>query len=230
MLTRPIPVPSSADEGPKAATLKRSYRSPLRDEAAQQTRARIREAAGHLFIAQGYVAATMRQVAAAAGVAERTVYTAFPTKADLFKEVLGVAIVGDDRPIPVADRPEFRAALTARDGARAIALAVDHGAALLERAGDLIMTGERSADADPDMRGYAEEGVRVARDNFSALAQALARNGALRVDIDPAQAADVLFTLLSPYVHHLLRRTCGWSVDEYRTWLREQLVDALLPG
>src|SRR6266568_1179650 len=98
--------------------VKRPYRSSLREETAELTRARIRESAARLFVEQGFVATTVKQVAAAAGVAERTVYAAFPSKADLFNEVLGVATVGDDRPVPVAERAEFRAAFADRDGLR----------------------------------------------------------------------------------------------------------------
>src|SRR6266508_3938256 len=108
--------------------VKRSYRSALREEAARHTRVRIRESAARLFVEQGFVATTMKQVATAAGVAERTVYAAFPSKADLFNEALGVATVGDDLPVPVADRAEFRAAFDERDGRRALTLVADHGA------------------------------------------------------------------------------------------------------
>ena len=61
--------------------VKRPYRSPRRTAAAAATRAAIREAAASLFLQQGYAATTMREVAARAGVGERTLYDAFPTKA-----------------------------------------------------------------------------------------------------------------------------------------------------
>ncbi|HEX5406405.1 MAG TPA: helix-turn-helix domain-containing protein [Pseudonocardiaceae bacterium] len=71
-----------------ADPVKRAYRSPAR----AATRARIREAATRLFVAQGYVATTLRQVAAAAGVGERTLYDAFPSDwllAVISQELLG---------------------------------------------------------------------------------------------------------------------------------------------
>jgi tetracycline repressor-like protein len=79
----------------------RPSHSPRRQEAAAETRRRIRQAARQLFVANGYAATSIRAVAERAGVAEKTVYLAFPTKTDLLKEV---AIVGDDQPIPVAER------------------------------------------------------------------------------------------------------------------------------
>ncbi len=114
--------------------VKRPYRSSVREKSARQTRAHIRDAATRLFIDQGYAITTMRQVAAEADVSERTVYAVFPTKLDLFAEAIGVAMAGDDRPVPIAERPEFRAALEEQDGERALELVVG-ATALLERAG-----------------------------------------------------------------------------------------------
>jgi aspartate/methionine/tyrosine aminotransferase/AcrR family transcriptional regulator len=212
--------------------VKRGYRSPLREESARNTRARIRDAAAALFVEQGFVVTTMKQVAAAAGVADRTVYAAFPTKLDLYHEVLGVATVGDELPVPVAERPEFRAAIAETDGRRALALAVDYGSALLDRAGALIMAGIESAGADADMRRIADEGARATAANLGGLAQALADHGALRPDLDVEHATDVLLALSSPQVHDLLRHQRGWSAERYRAWLLETLAKALLsdPG
>ncbi|HYA69035.1 MAG TPA: helix-turn-helix domain-containing protein, partial [Acidimicrobiales bacterium] len=100
--------------------VKRQYRSPLREESARRTRAQIRDAAARLFIRQGYVATTMRQISEEAQVSERTTYLAFPSKLDLLLEVIGVATAGDDRPVPIAERPEFQAALSEHDGEKAL--------------------------------------------------------------------------------------------------------------
>src|SRR6266496_3000467 len=190
--------------------VKRPYRSSLREETAELTRARIRESAARLFVEQGFVATTVKQVAAAAGVAERTVYAAFPSKADLFNEVLGVATVGDDRPVPVAERAEFRAAFG-------------------ERAGPLIITSIESAGADPDMRRIADEGAHATAVNLGAFVRALADHGGLRPGLEVQQAADILMVLSSPHVHHLLRHDRDWTVDRYRDWLLDTLSGALLP-
>src|SRR5476649_1619024 len=100
--------------------VKRPYRSPLREEAARRTRARIRDAAARLFVRQGYAVTTMREIADEAEVSERTTYLVFPTKLDLLLEVIGVSTRGDDQPLPLAQRPEFQSALGERDGKRAL--------------------------------------------------------------------------------------------------------------
>lgn len=202
-----------------ADPVKRTYQSSRRAEAAQQTRQLIRSAAAELFVRQGITATTMRQIAAAAGVAERTVYAAFPTKTALFNEVIDIATVGDELPIPVADRPEFRAAQHETEATRAARQLVDHGCALLERAGDLIIAAIESSGADPDMREFCDRGAAATSANLLTVTKAWERNRLLRTGLDATEAASILHALCSPHVHHLLRRDQGWEVDQYRDWL-----------
>jgi AcrR family transcriptional regulator len=211
-----------------AERVKRVYRSPARVASAAATRAHIREAAAHLFVESGYVATTMRAVAAAAGVGERTLYDAFPNKTALFAHTLGVAVVGDEEPVAVADRPEIAAAHNDVDARESIARHVAYSTALLERAGDLIMVSVEAAGADPDMRATADAGADATHRVHLALAEALHRRGALRGDLDPVAAADILFALGSPHLHHLLRRRRGWTVERYQDWVQNALARELL--
>jgi AcrR family transcriptional regulator len=208
--------------------VKRSYRSPLREDAVRRTRALLREAGHRLFTAQGFAATTMRQIAAEAGVAERTLYATFPSKIALFSEVLDVAIVGDDRPVPVAERPAWQQALAQQSAAQLLELYVDYGTELLERAGDLMMVMVESSGADPDMRELYDGGVAANRSDHRTVARALADTGGLRDGTDVDQAADILFTLGSPHTHQLLRQHCGWTRDQHRAWLLATLINTLL--
>ncbi|GAA3434596.1 TetR/AcrR family transcriptional regulator [Kutzneria kofuensis] len=210
--------------------VKRPYRSRRRAESAEQTRDLIRAAAARLFVTQGVSATTMRQVAAEAGVAERTVYTAFPTKAVLFNEVVNIATAGDDLPIAVANRPGFADCLAATDPRRAAELAVDFGTAVLERAGDLIMAAIESSGADADMREFCDRGAANHQANMLALAQAWERNGLLRDHLDATAAGALLHTLGSPHVHHLLRRQQDWPAERYRDWFIDTLLATVLKG
>lgn len=207
--------------------VKRQYRSPARAAAAAHTRARIREAAAACFVERGYVATTMREVARAAGVGERTLYDAYSSKADLFTHTLGVAIVGDEEPLPVADRAEIHHALTAEPGA-GLKLIVEYTARLLDRAGDLIVVSIEASGADPDMRTATEEGARETHRLYSRLNRAWQRRGALRPGLDPATAADIMYAVASPHTHHLLRRHRHWSARRYRRWLEQTLGEQLL--
>ena len=42
-------------------------------------------------------------------------------------------------------------------------------------------------------------------------------------------AADIIHALASPEVYGLLVLDRGWSAERYETWLRQILVDQLLP-
>jgi AcrR family transcriptional regulator len=211
-----------------ADPVKRAYRSPARAAAAAATRARIRVAATRLFVGQGYVATTLRQIAAAAGVGERTLYDAFPSKVALFTHTLGVAIVGDEKSVPVADRPEMTAAREQGDPRAAIEQLVAYSTALLERAGDLIMVSVEAAGADPDMRAAADAGASATHQVHLALTRDLHARGVLREGLDPTAAADVLYALGSPHMHQLLRRHRGWAVERYRDWLRNAMIRELI--
>ena len=55
----------------------RAYRSERREADAAATRAAIRDAASRLFVAQGYAATTLRDVAREAGVSQSLVSIVF---------------------------------------------------------------------------------------------------------------------------------------------------------
>ncbi len=54
------------------------------ERGGPQTRARISEVAGRLFLERGYDAVTVAEVAREAGVSSVTVFNHFPRKEDLF--------------------------------------------------------------------------------------------------------------------------------------------------
>ena len=208
--------------------VKRTYRSPLRVQAAQRTRTQIRDAAGRLFVQQGYALTTMRQIADTAEVSERTAYLAFPSKLDLFMEVIGVATAGDDRPIPIAERPEFQSALSERDGKKALGLLVSMVANVHGRAAALVMAAHESAGADEALREVVTQGERAFARDMALIAQALQAHGSLRTDLGVEEATDILVLLLSAQAHQVLRRDRRRSVVRYQSIVLKALERALL--
>jgi AcrR family transcriptional regulator len=65
--------------------------------AKQQTRAKVLAAARRLFSEQGYEGATIRDIAAAAGMSTGAVFANFSDKSDLFREIMltDMAALGD---------------------------------------------------------------------------------------------------------------------------------------
>src|SRR5690242_8489793 len=86
---------------------KRAYRSTVREESARRTRRQIVSAAAELFVERGYAGTTVEAVAERAGVSRRTVFSSVGSKVELLKTAWDWAVVGDDEPVAVADRPEI---------------------------------------------------------------------------------------------------------------------------
>ncbi len=91
----------------------------LRERSKQYVRRQIAETALDLFLAQGFDKVTVAQVAAAAGVAEKTVYNYFPTKAHLVfdedPDVLdGLVAAVRNRPVGQSTLAAVRGFLSAR--------------------------------------------------------------------------------------------------------------------
>src|SRR5689334_21659977 len=102
---------------------RRRYRSPLREQRAAETRQALISAARQLFLAKGWAATGMRDIAVEAGVATETLYAYFASKRVLLQAVIDIAVVGDELPIAVADRPEFAAMGRGRHADRTAAAA-----------------------------------------------------------------------------------------------------------
>ncbi|MFS8098070.1 TetR/AcrR family transcriptional regulator [Lentzea alba] len=204
--------------------VKRSYSSPLREQGAAYTRLLVRDAGHRLFARDGFVATSMRKIAYEAGVSERTVYTHYKNKVEIFQDALNVAIAGDEEPVAMRDRPVFEEVLTTPTAQDMIVEMVRRNGAVLERAGALIMAGIESSGADADVRRISHEGEHAMRANCLALAEALIATGQVRPSFDTERVADVLVTMMSPHVHQVL----GWPADRYQAWLADSLRATLL--
>src|SRR3954468_22881602 len=84
-------------------SVKRPYRSPVREERARETRRRIRTAGERLFLRDGYLATPLKRVAAEGGVPERPRYTASASKPELHNEIVRVTVRGHDGDEPLAE-------------------------------------------------------------------------------------------------------------------------------
>jgi hypothetical protein len=54
-------------------------------------------------------------------------------------------------------------------------------------------------------------------------------NHALADGLTEPDALDIIYTLMSPEVHHILAVERHWSADHYEQWLARTLAAALLP-
>ncbi len=207
--------------------VKRTYASPARAAAAQATRRKIRATAAGLFSAHGYESTSMKSIAAAAGVSERTVFLVFPTKAALLGECIRVAVRGDDDATPLLGRQGVRAVLEAPPE-RMIALLADASADLLERAAPLLAAGESVGIEDPILNEIRERGRAATRSDMLEIATAMKRAGALKRGLSAERAADIMYALAaSESVYLRLVNHCGWNQAGYARVLEAALTGAL---
>jgi AcrR family transcriptional regulator len=188
---------------------------------AEQTRAVVIAAASRVFAERGWIAANMRDVARAAGVSVETLYAGFGSKAGLLKVALDVAIVGDDEPVPFAQRAE------------AIAMSTGPTVAARARTAAQVVTAinVRIHQLDQALRqGAAVEAVLAERlAEGEASRRAAIAGGAAQVSARPVTKGEVdeLAVLASSVVYGLLVQSTGWSNAEYERWLAGRFVEVI---
>ena len=208
----------------------RRYDSPLRRERARQTRLAILAAAHQRFLDVGYASTTLAAVAAAAGVSVDSVYAIFGSKRGLLAAVMDVNVGGDDEPVAVLERELPQRMRAETDQRRQIAMFAHGMAGELERMRPLDDVLRGAAAADPDVAAARHEQNDVQRHAaMTTVVEWLRVRGPLLPGLEPSTAADVVWTLTSPEVHHMLLETRGWTRAQYEDWLRVTLEAALLP-
>ena len=207
---------------------KRRYDSRRRQEQAATTRRSILAAAQRLFEQDGYVATTMEAIAAEAGVALKTVYSAFATKPGLLRAVWDLALKGDVDDSPVADRSWYRDMLDEPDAERQVRLNAANARVVKTRIGPILRVIRSAAVVDADS---ADLWALIQSDfyaNQRVLVESLAAKGALRAGLDPASATDILWTLNHPDVWLLLAYERGWTPERFESWFAAVAIDQLL--
>jgi AcrR family transcriptional regulator len=202
----------------------RGYSSPRRRQQAAATRAAVLAAARELFLAQGYGATTVEQVAARAGVSKPTVFTAVGNKQTLLKVVRDVAMAGDDEPVPVGERPAARRIEEEPDLGRAVELLTEQWTALSERyaALDAVLRGAaESGEVGPRELWRASEEQRLA--GARQWTAALVGKAPLAAGLDLAAAVDLMWLLMAPDHYHRLVGGRGWERERFRRWLAGQV-------
>ncbi len=210
-------------------TGKRRYSTALRAEQTAFARRRILDVAGPLFADRGYLGTTVAGVAEAAGVSVQTVYNVVGGKPVLLKAVYDAALAGDDDPVPMAERPVFRAVMDATDGRECLTHYAAMARTISERVLPLVtMLLAQATTGDPDLRAFADtiEGERAVGTSMAA-AHVAARFG-LRDGLTVEEAADVLWTLTAPDVTDRLVHRRAWGWDRFERWLARTMGDALL--
>jgi AcrR family transcriptional regulator len=211
-----------AAEEAQAERARRSYRSPLRERRAAETRSAILAAADRFFMTKGWVGTGMRDVATAAGVATETLYGHFSSKRALLQEVVNIALVGDTAPVAETERPEFAAIGRGshKDRTAAAARVVSE---IYGRSAGLAKVIREAAATDEEIADMLRAARERQREDVSRVIELITGRAPTTLQ------RDGIWALTSPEVYLLLTEDAGWTRDQYEAWMAETLQRIIPP-
>ncbi|MBX7431278.1 TetR/AcrR family transcriptional regulator [Mycobacterium sp. Y57] len=193
---------------------RRKYNSTRRRQNAEQTRREILGTARANFVQHGWHGAGMREIARDAGVSVETVYSNFPSKAALFKEVLNILVVGEDEPFALSERPEFRAVTTVGSPTERIEALARIQAEVHGRVARLRMVLREAARTDDNLADVERLVLAEEREQARLTLQT--------VHPDPSdQDIEGMQALYSSDLYILLTEIRGWTPEQYIQWITE---------
>ena len=183
-----------------------------------QTRIQILEAARTVFEELGYYDAGLGAVARKAGVSRQAIYLHFPSKAELLT-ALHLHIFATDVVPAIERHPNTDAvsALAALDAMIAVDVEVVSKVWRIHEA--LQMARRQHPEVEETLRPREEEHHGELLD----LGRRLKREGALPRNIRVGLFADMLWGLMSVGTYRSLVIERGWSLDQYRLWVRNKI-------
>jgi AcrR family transcriptional regulator len=185
---------------------------------AERTEARIVAAAAELFLAHGYRGTTLSDVAAAAGVSDRTIYVRFTTKADLLKRVIDVAVVGDTKQIDLAHRDWVVTTMSAPTLEERLVADAAGATQLFVRLAPLIAVALQVEPDEPAIAASAQAG----RDGTLAATRLfwskLREDALMHADCDLEWVITTAGLLGTSETYLHMTRTTRWSPAEYERW------------
>ena len=208
----------------------RRYDSSRRRELAERTRALVLDAAHRLFLERGFAAATMPDIASAAGVSVQTIYKVFGNKPGLAKAVFDVAIAGDDEPVPMVERASLARVRDEPDPRKKLQRYGEHLAAVAPRHVPIQLVILAAAATDPEAGKVWQQLQDERLRGMTMFAKSLHAEGQLRAGVSLAEARDVLWTYNSAELFQLLVVERRWSAKRYGRWVADALTAALLPA
>ena len=206
----------------------RRYDSSRRRAQAEMTRRDILAAAERLFGRDGFAKTTVAAIAAEAGVATKTVFLAFETKAGLLRALWNARLRGDEGDATVGERRFYREVLEEPDPARKLRLVARNSRAVKERVGALFGVLRGAATQDADVAALWSRIETEFHANQRGIVETLHATGALRRELDVDRAADVLWTLNHPDVWRALVEQRGWTPEQWEQWFAETAASQLL--
>jgi AcrR family transcriptional regulator len=208
---------------------RRSYDGQGGQARTRLARAAVVEAAQALFLDRGYAGTTIEAISDLSDVPPATVYRLFSSKLGILKALLDVSVAGDDEAVAVMDRPGVGALLADPDPRNQLSGFAGITRGIMSRAEPVHRILVSAAGSDPDAESLLAAQTRQRQRGQAHIARSLASAGALRPKLRERDATDIIHALMSPEVYRLLVGDRGWPPERYEQWLRDILIDQLLP-
>ena len=206
----------------------RRYHSPRRAAQARATRLAVLDAARTLFVAKGYAATTVADIAGTAQVSVDTVYASVGRKPALLRELVETSISGGDQGVPPEQRDYVRQIAEtpgARDKlavyARAITL-------IQQRMAPVFLALRDAAATDGECAALWTQISERRAANMLRFAIDLRDTGELRSDLTDRQVADIVWSMNAAEYWVLLVHERSWTSEQFQAWLTDAWARLLL--
>lgn len=196
----------------------------LRDRQAETAKKLILSAALEAFLEDGFVGTTMEDVAEKAGVARRTVYNQFGSKAGLLIAVINDRVVASEERSIEADHYAVRA-LT--DPEQMIDAFIRSHVGVAARSLPILKVTFEAALIDGEVAKAYEMNEEYRYQAQQVLVDALANRGLLRTDVSISYLKRGFWLLAGPQT--LMTATdAGWDIETYANWLKDTVTGLLV--
>jgi len=120
--------------------------------------------------------------------------------------------------------------LAATSAQRILALGTEHGTGIYERVAHLWPAVSAAAAVDPAVADYWRSVTAGRRAGQGTMVRRIAQLGALRPELDPDRAADLVHLLAGHDPYRALVMEAGWPVSMFKAWVFCTLAQQLLPS
>ncbi len=189
-----------------------------RQQQARATRERIAETARRLFSERGYGATSIDAIAEQAGVAVRTVYSAFGAKREILSAIC-------EAWLERAHARESAAQVLAEPDARTrLALSTRWLTGLYAAGFDVVLIFEAAVDESPQTRDL----LRAKLAGRDQVMDQLMTTLEPQLVVPLAEAKALFRALAAPGVYRELVQEFGWSPEQLADWMADTLAARLL--
>ncbi|MGD2044235.1 MAG: helix-turn-helix domain-containing protein [Acidimicrobiia bacterium] len=196
----------------------------LRDRQAETAKKLILSAALEAFLGDGYVGTTMEDIAEKAGVARRTVYNQFGSKAGLLIAVINDRVVASEERSIEADHDAVRAL---SDPGQMIDAFIRSHVGVAARSLPILKVTFEAALIDGEVAKAYEMNEEYRYQAQQVLVDALANRGLLRTDVPISYLKRGFWLLAGPQT--LMTATdAGWDIETYANWLKDTVTGLLI--